>query len=128
MRGRLCENPAAASRRPPLGRCSGRRNQCRVSHPIENELRGEPREQHAGYPADNVGACLSQTAHQAFRREHLDKGDTQADRDHQHDRSSFQPGLCAAHDQYAAGASDQRKRHGKYRDVAGLLRISCFAC
>jgi len=42
---------------------SGRPKQRRLSHAIEDELHGEPREQDAGYPADNIGARLSQTAH-----------------------------------------------------------------
>jgi hypothetical protein len=82
------------------GRSSGRRKQRRLSHSVEDELHGQSCKQHTGYPADNVGARLPQTAHKALRNEHGDIGDSEADRDHQHDRSPFQPDLRATHDQH----------------------------
>ena len=112
------------------GRSSGRRKQRRLSHSVEDELHGQTRKQHTGYPADNVGARLPQTAHKALRNEHGDICDSEADRDHQHDRSPLQPDLRAAHDQHdsrkTAGARNHRKRQRKYRDVAGALRNLVF--
>jgi hypothetical protein len=61
---------------------SGRRKQRRLSHSVEDELHGQSCKQHTGYPADNVGARLPQTAHKALRNEHGDIGDSEADRDH----------------------------------------------
>jgi ATP dependent DNA ligase domain len=46
------------------GLSSGRRKQRRLSHSVEGELHGQSCKQHTGYSADNVGACLPQTAHQ----------------------------------------------------------------